>query len=54
MTGGVLNEAALGQNSLHHMRFLDAGQLGVKPAELVREPRVIDPQAMENRRVQVA
>src|SRR5262245_51299159 len=35
------------------MRFLDAGKLRVEPAELVGKARVIDSQAVENRRVEI-
>ena len=36
------------------MRFFDARQLRVEPAELVGESRVVDPQAVQDRRVQIA
>ena len=46
--------ALLRQNRPDHVRFFDAGEAGVEAAEAMGEPRVIDPETVQNRRVQIA
>src|SRR5688500_18478875 len=49
-TGSV---ARSGEERFDHLRRLDPRQLLIQPLELVREPLVVDPQEVQDRRVEV-
>src|SRR5437879_408559 len=41
------------QQRLHHVRLLDAGELEIEPLVFVSEPRVVDAEQVQHRRVEI-